>query len=486
MRTAIAVPAPVEIIDRLVGDAVASQVGSGDWAGAVRAARPLVGEIEGLRERLRVAGISRVLLVTTDGVGVVAEQLAPGEPRLIVLDDTDPVQVADALAGDLDATVLVVSDPSGSAAGGVDLLWDTVEHAMRAEGLDPAAQTVVVAPPGAPMIDRASGATTVLGPPDGRGPWSAFTAYALVPAGLAGADVAALLADAAAARPALVADDRDNPALVLGALLAEARTVALSGAHAEGAAEQLGAAVGAAGPLPVVVEQAGAPGWDGADLTVTSDEAEPADVTLAGPTAARLLLWQHATAVAAHLLGVGVGQESHFPAPTGQESGFPALAGTGIEGEIGAGFEDGGIVVRAAGGWLPPEVDTVAGAVKALVSAAAERPAGHLAVHAYLDRTDDASAAVLRGELARRTGLVTTFGWAPRCLPGSGQHVQGVLCQLTGGVDEDAGPTPDPLAELQLGAAAADAAQRDVPVLRLHLTDRLIGLVTLARAVQEI
>ncbi|MEJ3654930.1 glucose-6-phosphate isomerase [Actinomycetes bacterium KLBMP 9759] len=470
MRTAIAVPAPVEVLDRLVGDAVASRTGQDSgWAGAVRASRPLVGEVEGLRERLRVAGISRVLLVTADGVGVVAEQLAPDEPRLIVLDGTDPVQVADALGGDLDATVLVVSTPPGAATDGVELVWDTVARAMRVEGLDPAEQTVLVAPPGSPLLERAAGATVVLGPPDVPGPWSAFTAYALVPAGLAGADVGALLADAAEVRPALVADERDNPALVLGALLAGAQAVALAGPQAEAAAELIGAALGAAGPLPVVVEQPGAPGWDGA-LTV----GPGGDVDLDGPLAAHPLLWQHATAVAAHLLGFEVGQESHFPAPTGQESGFPALPGTGY----GDGFEDGGVVVQALGRWLPPEVGSVADALKALVAIAS----GHLAVHAYLDRTDDASAAVLRAELARRTGLVTTFGWAPRCLPGTGRHVRGVLCQLTGGAEEGL----EPLAELQLAQAAADAAERDVPVLRLHLTDRLIGLVTLARAVQEI
>src|SRR4051812_34578662 len=99
----------------LVADAVASRLAAGDpglwpkaarpgWVGAARGARPLVGEIEALRERLRVAGVTRVVLATTGGVGVAAEALSDSAPRLIVLDGTDPVGVADALAGDLDAT----------------------------------------------------------------------------------------------------------------------------------------------------------------------------------------------------------------------------------------------------------------------------------------------------------------------------------------------------------------------------------------------
>jgi hypothetical protein len=117
-------------------------------------------------------------------------------------------------------------------------------------------------------------------------------------------------------------------------------------------------------------------------------------------------------------------------------------------------------------------------------------------VHAYLDRIEDASAAVLRAELTRRTGLPTTFGWAPRCLAGSGQHAKGGppdtrVCQLTADPD-DPGLRPAAAAALdavQQRLAATDAAAlaaRGRPVLRLHFTDRVAGLVTLARAVQQL
>ncbi|MFD1521997.1 glucose-6-phosphate isomerase, partial [Pseudonocardia yunnanensis] len=160
-RLVSSVPPQADVVERLVDDSVASRIARCDaslwpraarpgWVTAARASRPLVGEIEALREQLRVAGQVRVVLAAAGGVGVAAEVLAEDDPRLVVLDTTDPAQVADALAGDLAATVLVVSAPPGEDTTAVELVRDTVHRAFRAEGLDPAAQTVVVTAPGGP------------------------------------------------------------------------------------------------------------------------------------------------------------------------------------------------------------------------------------------------------------------------------------------------------------------------------------------------
>jgi glucose-6-phosphate isomerase len=84
---------------------------------------------------------------------------------------------------------------------------------------------------------------------------------------------------------------------------------------------------------------------------------------------------------------------------------------------------DGVIEIHPSEGWFPSGVDTVAGAINALVAAAPEL--GYIAVQAYLDRLDDASAALLRPELARRAFLQTTFGWGPRFLHSTGQYHKG-------------------------------------------------------------
>jgi hypothetical protein len=493
-----------DTVARLVADGVASRVGAGDttlwpsaarpgWVGAARAARPLVGEVEGLRDQLHLAGMVRVVLAAAGGVGVAAEALCGAEPRLVVLDSTDPVQVADALAGELAATVLVVSAPPGEDTTEVELLRDAVHRAFRAEGLDPDAHTVVVTPPDGPLQRHAGGAIVVLGPSDVDGPWAALTAFALVPAGLAGVDVGAVLADAAAARPALATDADDNPALRLGALLAGAPVVALAGedspALTEWAAQLVAGGLGkdGRGPVALPVEGPDAPEWGpgaGGALPLAVGRVPGAAAGTDGSPATQILHWQHAVAVAAHLLGVD---------PTDRPDAAVAPL-TGDEPE--PAFVEGGIAVHA-GPWLPAGTVTVADALRVLTGQA-DGPAGaHLSVHAYLDRGDDASAAVLRPELARRTGLPTFFGWAPRCLPGSGQRDKGgapgaIVCQLTGAAEELALPGDgpgDPLAEHQLALARSDGAAlsaRGTNVLRLHFTDRVAGLVTLARAVQQL
>lgn len=472
------------MVARLVDGAVASRLAAADGRlQAARAARPVAGEIEALREKLRVAGVTRVVVAAAGGTGVAAEALAADEPRLVVLDTPDPAQVADALAGDLDATVLVLSVPPGADRAAADLVVDAVQHAFRADGLDPAERTVAVAAPGDPVPARA---TVVAGPPGFDGPWSALSAYALVPAGLAGTDPRAVLADAAAVADRLAEDAPDNPALLLGALLADAETVVLAGPGPltdplpTWAAQLLADAL-PGGPLPVVVESDGAPGWGGPLSVAVGAELPGAAVSTLGPPAAQVLLWQHAVAVAAVAREWKGGPGHAFPL-TGAPRRDP---GTGWVGAAVAAPEprfDDGIVAGHAGDWLPPDADTVAAAIDALV--ALGRPGTHLALHAYLDRESDASVAVLRAELARRTGLTVTFDWAPRgpraTAPGT------VVCQLTGEPDDDPGHG---LNDAQQDLARADAdelARRGHAVLRLHLADRLAGLVTVAHAVQHL
>jgi hypothetical protein len=515
----------VSVLSRLVDGAVAGRVAAGDpalwssvarpgWHRALRAARPLVGEIEALREQRRVAGQIRVVLAAAGGVGVAAEALTDADPRLVVLDTTDPAQVADAVAGELAATVLVVSVPPGEDPAPVRLLRDTVHAAFRADGLDPAAHTVVVTPPDGPLLPadgsaRPDGTVVVLGPDDVDGPWAAFTAYALVPAGLAGADVAAALADATAARDVVGADAADNPALMLAALLADAPAVALAAASgyaghdgppalAEWVAQLVAGGLGkdGRGPLPVLVEGQGAPEWSSLPAIGIGD-VPGATIATHGSPAAQMIEWQHAVAVAAHLLGVDPTDRPDALGPRPPEDTATAAVK----------FTDGAVEVHA-GDWLPAGTTTVADALRALTGDT-DGEGAHLAVHAYLDRIEDASAAVLRAELARRTGLPTTFGWAPRCLPGMGQHAKGGradarVCQLTGALDADPdgvsvvdnalddaadgdpGGALDTEQRRMVQADAAALAARGRPVLRLHFTDRVAGLVTLAHAVQQL
>lgn len=502
---------PAGVVRDLVGGSVASRVAGGDpalgpvpafpgWAGAARAARPMVGAAAAIGDRFRVAGLHRVVLVTTAGTGIAAEALGLGTgpgTGLVVLDTADPEAVAEALDGDLDVTALVAVLPPDATPGEVASVAGVrrvLADALRAEGIDADARTVVVDTPDGLLARGAGAATVVVGPPDVAGLWSSLSAYALVPAGLAGVDVGDVLAGAGHAGALLDADQATNPALLLGALLAEAPVVGLTGAPelAGWAVELVARGLRGRGPLPIPLDD------PGADLPAEALLVELADPGLAsgagptldrvdggwrteGPAAGQVLLWQRAVAVAAHLLRT---DPTDRPAPRAAAPDAESVT-----------FVDGAVTVHA-GDWLPAGVDTVADALRALVDPSGAEPA-RLGVHAYLDRESDASAAVLRPELARRTGLTTTFGWAPRCLAGTGQYDgqsadDVLICQLTGAPGEPGAPPRDhdeELGELQSALAATDAAAlvaRGHRVLRLHLDDRIAGLVTLAKAVQQL
>lgn len=513
-------------LDKLVAEQVASALSHQDptlwgpqaqpeatrrlaWVALPETSRPMLATIDALRAELRSEGIDRVVLAGMGGSSLAPEVIcATADTALTVLDTTDPGEVADALAGDLAATVLVVSSKSGSTVE-TDSHRRIFAAAFTEAGLDPAAHLVVVTDPGSPLqrIAEENGYRAVIpADPGVGGRYSALTAFGLVPAGLAGVDIATLLQDAAAQAALLATDDPQNPALRLAAALAAGHTagaekvvLADTGSGIAGFgdwAEQLIAeSTGKEGTglLPVVVEGPGAPGFADAGPDATPVAIGPASgeaaVAVNGPLGAQFLLWEHATAIAGRLLGI-----NPFDQPDVEAAKVAARAQLSAARPSAAAFVDGAVEVHPTGSWLPGGTATLGEALRALV--AATPPLGYLAVQAYLDRFADASAALLRPELARRTGIQTTFGWGPRFLHSTGQyhkggHPNGAFLQLTGAVGTDL-PVPDvgfTLGKLQSAQALGDAevlAQHARPVLRLHLNDRPAGLVQLMRAVQEL
>jgi len=479
-----------------------------NWVDLHRTSRPLVPQIAELRARLNAIGVNRVVLAGMGGSSLAPEVICKtaGVP-LVVLDTTDAGQVEDALAGDLAATVLVVSSKSGSTVE-TDSHYRIFNEQFLAAGLDPAEHIVVVTDPGSPLRGRAeeAGLTVINADPKVGGRYSALTAFGLVPSGLAGADIGQLLDDAADASAVLSQDSADNPGLLLGAALgarhaagAEKVVLADTGSGIDGFgdwAEQLIAeSTGkhGTGLLPVVVEGPNAPGFvdAGEDATTVALGTDPegARITTAGPLGGLFLLWEYATVVAGRLLGINpFDQPDVEAAKAAARALLDAPADSGAENP--PTFTDGAIEVYAD--WLPADTERSAlGAVRALLAAAPGL--GYLSIQAYLDRLADASAAVLRPELARLSGLRTTFGWGPRFLHSTGQyhkggHQNGVYLQLTGTVPADVAVPDRPytLAVLQHAQALGDArvlSERGRPVLRLHLTDRVAGLAELAGAI---
>ncbi|MFD2471830.1 glucose-6-phosphate isomerase [Amycolatopsis silviterrae] len=480
------------------------------WTTLHKSSRPLIGEIEALRAELRSEGVDRVVLAGMGGSSLAPEVItaSAGVP-LTVLDTTDPGQVADALAGDLERTVIVVSSKSGGTVE-TDSHRRIFAKAFADAGIDAARRIVVVTDPGSPfseLAEKEGYRKTFLADPHVGGRYSALTAFGLVPAGLAGADVARLLDQAASVAETLAEDTAENPAVQLAAAWgaaheagAEKVVLADTGSGIKGFpdwAEQLIAeSTGKLGTglLPVAVEGPDAPGFAGHGKDATAVAIGPAEgaaqISVTGPLGAQFLLWEFATALAGRLLEI-----NPFDQPDVEAAKKAARAllddPEKLKGGEAPDTVDGAVEVFGSEG-----VSTegkLADVLRAFFGSVAD--GGYIAVQAYLDRLDDASTSLLRGEIAKRTGVQTTFGWGPRFLHSTGQyhkggHQNGSFLQITGAVEDDLAVPDRPytLGQLQHAQALGDGqvlAEHGRPVLRLHLTDRAAGLAELVRAVQE-
>ena len=525
------------LVEKLVGDQVASKLAAKDaslwgpdaqdeasrrlsWVTLYESSKPLVERLSGLRGELHADGVDRVVLAGMGGSSLAPEVICHtrsgsavgGAHPITVLDTTDPGQVSDALAGDLSRTVLVVSSKSGGTVE-TDSQRRVFTQMFEAGGIDAASRMVVVTDPGTKLADLAAEKgyrATIEADPEVGGRYSALTAFGLVPSALAGVDVDGLLDEAAAAAPELQRDSADNPAILLGAALAAAHNagaekvvLADSGSGLIGFgdwAEQLIAeSTGkqGIGLLPVVVESPDAPGSadHGSDATVVTlgPAVGNAQIATEGSLGAQFLLWETAVVLAGRLIGIDPFDQPDVE--SAKQATRELLDGDGATaGDVEPALVDGPVEVRSLGGdWLGSP-STLADALRALFAQAPDH--GYVAVHAYLDRLDDASAEVLRPEIAKRTGLQTTFGWGPRFLHSTGQyhkggHQNGVFLQITGSVADDLAIPEQPFTFGQLQHAQADGdaqviAQHGRPVLRLHLADRAAGLVALTNAVAEV
>ncbi|KGN42765.1 glucose-6-phosphate isomerase [Knoellia aerolata] len=507
------------------------------WVDLHRTSRPLLGEISALREELRGDGVSRIVLCGMGGSSLAPEVIcATAGVDIVILDSSAPDVVRRAVTTDLDSTAVVVSSKSGSTVE-TDSQRRAFEQAFTEAGIDATRRIIVVTDPGSPLDGeaRAAGFRVINANPDVGGRYSALTAFGLVPSGLAGADVGALLDDADAVADLLAADDEGNPALRLGAaiggtnplrdklVLVDAGTENVGfGAWAEQLiAESTGK--NGTGILPVVADGA-APGhtYDDANVvrlvastdddpvelladapprhpdSIAAEQPGPADpdpdeelgdsgslITVAGTLGAQLLLWEVATAVAGRLLGINPFDQPDVESAKEAARGLLDRAGTAAEAPA---FVDGSVEVRALGGdWLG-EAHTVPGAVSALLSQLDESE-GYVAVMAYLDREQDADLEEVARTLFDHTGRPVTFGWGPRFLHSTGQYhkggpANGVFIQVTADPEEDlAVPgrtfTFGEFLAAQAGGDAQVLADHDRPVLRLHLTqhDRGLGQV---------
>ncbi|MHC2998026.1 glucose-6-phosphate isomerase [Microbacterium sp. HJ5] len=524
-----------ETLPALVSSLVASGITAGDgslwgpeaeeeaskrlgWVEAVSVSRPLVPQIEALRQQLAAKGVTRVVLAGMGGSSLAPEVIAQtaGVP-LVILDSTAPGQVLAAIDGDtqqggLSQTVLVVSSKSGSTVE-TDSAKRAFEAAFRDLGIDPLERIVVVTDPGSPLDQaaRADGYTVFNADPSVGGRYSALTAFGLVPAGLAGVDIAELLDEAEATLLEVAIDSPDNPALVLAAAIAggEPRRDKLGlvtdGTHIVGLPDWIEQLVAEStgkegtGILPVVLlpvspEVENAP----ADLQILRlvDEAKKfhlfehhnGEILVSGSLGAQFVVWEYATAIAGRMLGI-----NPFDQPDVESAKIAARGLLDARPEpTEPAFSVDGVEVRVS----DPELavsGTVAGVLDALWARLPED--GYVSIQAYVNRLELDQLQGLRELVAADSGRPTTFGWGPRFLHSTGQFhkggpANGVFLQILEQTDVDLEIPERPFTFGQLiqAQAAGDASVladgHGRPVVTLILTDPRIEVLSLFEAAQ--
>jgi transaldolase/glucose-6-phosphate isomerase len=518
-------PDPTEIANRL------------GWLHTAEAMSENVPCLEALAEDVRAAGYSHALLLGMGGSSLAPEVMRrafgvrDGYLDLTVLDSTDPAAVLNyAERLDLSRTLFIVATKSGGTVETLSFFkffYSRVAHALGAE--EAGAHLIAITDPGSKLADLAREydfRATFLNDPNIGGRYSALSYFGLVPAALIGLDLELLLDRALTA--ACNCDgcncpvDGDNSGgrlgAIMGALAKAGRdkvtfiTSPQIASFGDWVEQLIAESTGKEGRgiLPVVGEPLGSPQvydndrlfvylrLDGsAGLTTGENETYDAAVDAleaAGHPLVRLrlrdlydlggqfFLWEMATAVAGHRLGI-----NPFDQPNVEAAKVLARKMVAEYTEKGA---------------LPK------GESKPLTAEALNRflsQAGHgdyVALQAYVQPTAETDAALLalRTRLRNQFKLATTVGYGPRFLHSTGQLHKGdggngLFVQFTAddlrdaAIPDEAGFPESSITFGVLKAAQAlgdgqallDAGRR---VIHFHLGNDVVGgLKRLAEAV---
>ncbi len=401
---------------------------------------------------------------------------------LAVLDSTDPGAVlARAESLDLKRTLFVVSTKSGGTVETLSFFKFFYNRVADEVGPEHAgAHFIAVTDPGSSLADLAEAhhfRSTFLNDPDIGGRYSALSYFGLAPAALVGVDIPKLLerADEAAAECGPDIREAENPGAWLGAVLAECAragrdklTLTLSSeieAFGDWVEQLVAESTGKEGTgiLPVVGESPGPPGVYGDDrlfVHVRLDGDDTDDESLAALEAAgypivrldatdrydlggQFFLWEMATAVAGHRLGIH---------PFNQPDVEAAKAAAR---DMVAEYKKKGAL--PAGESSAPD----AGVLDEFLEDG--RPGDYIALQAFIRPTSAATGQLRRlaAGLRDRFKLATTVGYGPRFLHSTGQiHKgdagRGLFVQLVSDPGEEV-PIPD--------EAGSDASAVDFGVL---------------------
>ena len=492
-------------------DEIANRLG---WLASAEDSLRDLPTLEALARDVRREGYREAVVLGMGGSSLAPEVLglvfATGEGacELSIHDSTDPAAVlAAARRLDLEHTLFLVSSKSGTTieTNSFFRYFYNLVSGLAGEG-GAGRSFIVLTDPGTPLEHEAQALrfrAFIPGDPAIGGRFSVFSPFGMLPAALKGLDVRRLLNEGIRAA-ALCREEEPsrNPGVLLGTLLAvlarEGRDklsllvseeIRPFGAWLEQlVAESTGK--GGRGILPVIEETPLADKAIGADrfFVVLKLENDPGLDAGLGTLAAQgvphcvlsvpdryglggqFFLWEMATAVAGHVLGV-----NPFDQPDVESS-------KKIAGDLVRAFKDRGTRPEASPTLVENGIslygDSSAPGLEAELRRFLElaRPGDYAGLLAFLPPAPETEALVRRlaGAIRERTGLVSTWGWGPRYLHSTGQlHKgdagRGLFVILTAGDAEDV-PIPDGAGEtrssLSFGTLKASQAMGDFEALR--------------------
>ncbi|ROR03215.1 glucose-6-phosphate isomerase [Desulfosoma caldarium] len=501
------------------------------WLQAPWTMQDRMAELEAFAREVQGSGFEKVVLLGMGGSSLAPEVLSrmfsarDGFPTLTVLDSTHPDAITRVRASlDLSKTLFIVATKSGGTVETLSLFKYFYNQVADCRGARNAgAHFCAITDPqsGLEALARSLGFRKIfLNDPHVGGRYSALTLFGLVPAALVGIDGRSILERAQgmveACRQSGASPGDGNPGLWLGAFLgagalqgrdkATVITDPLFANFGDWVEQLIAESTGKEGKgiVPVVNEPLGHPGVYGRDrlfITVSVPAACASGVGSALETdlskgafpfvclrakdpydvGSLFFLWEFATVVAGHLLGIHpFDQPDVESAKVQAKKMLAAYRESGALPQVAATLQWRNVtVIGEATGSTPREI------LASFVDAAPHE--GYVGLQAYVapSPTMDAALRALRKAIRDRTTRAVTVGYGPRFLHSTGQlHKgdagKGVFVQITDEPTTDVPIPEDPGREtsrVTFGALIAAQALGDReallaagrPVLRLHL-----------------
>jgi glucose-6-phosphate isomerase len=466
-----------------------------NWIDLPKTSRDLLPQLDALSAWARSKKSNNFILCGMGGSSLAPEVIAETFGRkLTVLDTTDPEQIRLAIPKNLNQTLIIVGSKSGSTieTASQKALF---EKLLIDANLDPQEHFVIVTDPGSPLdiSSRSSGLRVINADPLVGGRFSALSAFGLVPAALLGVDISVLLDDADTAAETFA--QKNSSPIKIATLIYEQTTQNFSlhdsGSNVPGIGDWIEQLVAEStgkdqkGRLPIVV-QGNESKVSGPALSIGFGNGE-CDLNINASLGEHFILWEWVTALLCRALEVDPFNQPNVTEAkerTGKllndwnENGKPNNQPI---------YENKDLAVY--GESISTEL---AGILRDLIG----RSEKYLAIMAYLNRETDAEILKLREAIAKKKEIGVTFGWGPRFLHSTGQFHKGGasnggFLQITAEASADIEiPGKDfSFSDLLMAQALGDGealSSRDLPVVRIHLKNRALGITSLLQEVAKI